>query len=69
MMMPIENILLWVAVLMLVSVVSSKLSDKFAIPALLLFLAIGMLAGSGGIGGILALTPIGRKRGLSSGLV
>lgn len=52
MMMPIENILLWVAVLMLVSVVSSKLSDKFAIPALLLFLAIGMLAGSEGIGGI-----------------
>lgn len=50
--MPIENILLWVAVLIFVSVVSSKLSDKFGIPVLLLFLAIGMLAGSEGIGGI-----------------
>jgi len=35
-----------------VSVLSSKLSDKFAIPALLLFLLIGVLAGSEGIGGI-----------------
>lgn len=50
--MPIENILLWVAVLIFVSVVSSKLSDKFGIPILLLFLTIGMLAGSEGIGGI-----------------
>ncbi|MCX5713811.1 MAG: potassium/proton antiporter [Candidatus Omnitrophica bacterium] len=50
--MPIENILLWVAVLTLVSVLASKFSDRFAIPALLLFLAIGMLAGSEGFGGI-----------------
>lgn len=50
--MPIENILLWVAILIFVSVVSSKLSDKFGIPILLLFLTIGMLAGSEGIGGI-----------------
>ncbi|WKZ15147.1 MAG: potassium/proton antiporter [Candidatus Jettenia caeni] len=50
--MPIENILLLVAVLIFVSVVSSKLSDKFGIPILLLFLVIGMLAGSEGIGGI-----------------
>ena len=48
--MPIETVLLWVAVLMFVSVVSSKLSDRFAIPVLLLFLTIGMLAGSEGIG-------------------
>jgi len=48
--MPIETILLWVAVLMFVSVVSSKLSDRLAIPVLLLFLTIGMLAGSEGIG-------------------
>ncbi len=48
--MVIENILLWIAVLMFVSVVSSKLSDRFAIPVLLLFLTIGMLAGSEGIG-------------------
>ncbi len=50
--MAFETILLWVAVLLFVSVVSSKLSDKFAVPVLLLFLAIGMLAGSEGIGGI-----------------
>lgn len=50
--MNLEVILLWVAVLIFVSVVSSKLSDRFAIPALLLFLVIGMLAGSEGIGGI-----------------
>lgn len=55
--MPIENILLWVAVLMLISVVASKVSDKFAIPALLLFLAIGMLAGAEGVGGIHFANP------------
>ncbi len=48
----IEIILLWVAVLIFVSVVSSKLSDRFAIPVLLLFLTIGILAGSEGIGKI-----------------
>jgi len=37
---------------MFVSVVSSKISDKFAVPVLLLFLAVGMLAGSEGIGKI-----------------
>ena len=51
-MIPIETILLWVAVLIFVSAVSSKLSDRFAIPTLLLFLVIGMLAGSEGIGGL-----------------
>ncbi|MCF6159383.1 MAG: potassium/proton antiporter [wastewater metagenome] len=50
--MPIEGILLLVAVLIFVSVISSKLSDKFGVPILLLFLTIGMLAGSEGIGGI-----------------
>lgn len=48
--MSFEYVLFWVAVLILASVISSKLSDKFAIPVLLLFLAIGMLAGSEGIG-------------------
>jgi len=55
--MQIEYIILWVAVLILVSVISSKLSDRFAIPALLLFLSIGMLAGSEGIGGIYFNNP------------
>lgn len=51
-MISIDIILLWVAILIFVSVVSSKLSDRFAIPVLLLFLAIGVLAGSEGLGGI-----------------
>jgi len=50
--MQIEYILFWAAILIFASVLSSKLSDKFAIPALLLFLAVGMLAGSEGLGGI-----------------
>ncbi|MDD2654434.1 MAG: cation:proton antiporter, partial [Candidatus Omnitrophica bacterium] len=50
--MTLESILLWAAVLLFVSVISSKLSDRFAVPVLLLFLAIGMLTGSEGIGGI-----------------
>jgi len=50
--MSIEYILLAASLLILISVVSSKVSDKFAIPALLLFLTIGMLAGIEGIGGI-----------------
>jgi potassium/hydrogen antiporter len=40
------------AILILVSVYASKLSNKIGIPALLLFLLIGMIAGSEGIGGI-----------------
>jgi cell volume regulation protein A len=51
-MISIETILLWVAALIFVSVVSSKVSDRFAIPVLLLFLAIGMFAGSEGMGGL-----------------
>ncbi|MFA5362385.1 MAG: potassium/proton antiporter [Candidatus Omnitrophota bacterium] len=50
--MVFETILLWIAVLLFVSVISSKISDRFAVPVLLLFLVIGMLAGSEGIGGI-----------------
>ncbi|HNR14728.1 MAG TPA: potassium/proton antiporter, partial [Thermodesulfobacteriota bacterium] len=51
-MLSFEIILFAIAILIFISVISSKLSDRFAIPVLLLFLGIGILAGSEGIGGI-----------------
>lgn len=51
-MISIEIILLVAAVLLLLSVSVSKISDRLGIPVLLLFLSIGMLAGSEGIGRI-----------------
>ena len=48
----IENILLVGSLLLLVSIIAGKTSYKFGVPTLLLFLTIGMLAGSDGIGGI-----------------
>lgn len=48
----IENILLLGSALLFISIVASKTSFKFGIPALILFIIIGMLAGSEGIGGI-----------------
>jgi len=48
----IENILLVGSILLLVSIIAGKTSYKFGVPTLLLFLSIGMLAGSDGIGGI-----------------
>lgn len=47
-----ENSVIIIAVLLLLSIVASKVSDRFGIPALLVFLALGMLAGSEGLGGI-----------------
>lgn len=41
-----------VAVLLLISVLASKTSQWFGLPALLVFMAVGMLAGSEGPGGI-----------------
>jgi len=49
---PIETILFFGSLLIFLSVLASKLADKFALPALLLFIAIGMLAGSEGPGRI-----------------
>ncbi len=48
----IENILLVGSLLLFVSIIVGKTSYKFGVPTLLLFLAIGMFAGSDGIGGI-----------------
>jgi potassium/hydrogen antiporter len=48
----IENILLVGSILLFISIVVGKTSYRFGVPTLVLFLAIGMLAGSDGIGGI-----------------
>ena len=48
----IDHILVGASVLLLLSVLASKASAKLGIPALLVFLILGMLAGSDGPGGI-----------------
>lgn len=47
-----ENILLLGSVLLFISIIASKTSFRFGIPTLILFLIVGMLAGSDGPGGI-----------------
>ncbi|SKC58252.1 potassium/proton antiporter [Ohtaekwangia koreensis] len=47
-----HNILLLGSLLLFVSIISSKTSFRFGIPALILFLIVGMVAGSDGLGGI-----------------
>jgi cell volume regulation protein A len=51
-MIPIEHLLVGIAVLLLLGIVASKTSGALGVPALVLFLAVGMLAGSDGPGGI-----------------
>lgn len=48
----IDHIILIAAILLLLSIVASKTSGRLGVPSLLLFLLIGMLAGSDGPGGI-----------------
>lgn len=48
----IENILLIGSILLLISIFAGKTSYRFGVPTLILFLLIGMLAGSEGIVGI-----------------
>ncbi|MQA89162.1 MAG: potassium/proton antiporter [Gemmatimonas sp.] len=51
-MFQIDRLLLGGAVLLLLAIVSSKFSARVGLPVLVLFLVVGMLAGSEGIGGI-----------------
>jgi cell volume regulation protein A len=51
-MLLIDNLILVTGILLLLGIASSKFSTRFGVPVLVLFLALGMLAGSEGIGGI-----------------
>jgi potassium/hydrogen antiporter len=60
-MLPTEQIFIVIAVLLLASVFASKASGRLGVPALLLFLTVGMLAGSDGIGQIEFDDPVTAK--------
>jgi potassium/hydrogen antiporter len=51
-MFPVDRLILVAAVLILIGVTSSKFSSRIGVPVLILFMGLGMLAGSEGIGGI-----------------
>ena len=51
-MISVDQILIGTAIILLLSVFASKASEKYGIPALLLFLFLGMLLGSEGPGGV-----------------
>ncbi len=50
--MATEPLLLIIGLLLAISVAATRASNRFGIPALILFITIGMLAGSDGPGGI-----------------
>ena len=51
------NVLLIGSILLLLGILASKTTTRFGIPTLILFLAVGMLAGSDGPGGISFFNP------------
>ncbi len=51
-MFSVDTLILICGILLLLSIVSSKFSTRFGVPVLVLFLGLGMLAGSEGIGGL-----------------
>lgn len=51
-MLSIEYLILFASTLILFSIAIARLTDNLGVPSLLLFLGIGMLAGSEGLGGI-----------------
>ena len=53
-----QYVLIGAAILLFLSVLGSKVSDRFGVPALLLFLLLGMLAGADGPGGIYFDDPV-----------
>lgn len=52
------NILLIGSILLLISILAGKTSSRSGVPALILFLAVGILAGSEGLGGIYFDSPV-----------
>ena len=48
--MQVEFVLLILSLLFFISIVADKIGYKFGVPALLLFLVVGMLFGADGIG-------------------
>lgn len=49
---PVEYILFGASVLLLLSIIASKVASKLRVPALIIFILVGMFAGSDGPGGI-----------------
>ncbi len=51
-MLSIESLILFTGVLLLLGIASNKFSARMGVPVLFIFLIVGMLTGSEGIGGI-----------------